>query len=723
MARHLHRRARRDPAGHVLPRLAGRIHGRRAAVHRDQAGIRFLPPQLRRAVRVRQVRPAVRAGVQRRRDGERRRGDVPGGLRLPQQGDPRVLRAARRDRAARDGAHVVRRPGHHAWWDDLWLNESFATFASVLCQAEATEYTEAWTTFANVGEVVGLPAGPAAVDAPGRRRHPGPGTRSRSTSTASPTPRAPACSSSWSPTSAWRSSWPGCATTSTPTRSATPRSTICSPRWRRRPAATCRDWGQQWLKTTGLNTLRADFDVDAEAGSPASRSGRAARSRARARPGCTGWRSASTTTTARASWCGSHREELDVEGALTEVPALQGVSRGKLILVNDDDLTYCSLRLDPESLETALTRIADIAEPLPRTLAWSAAWEMTRDAELKARDFVALVISGVHAETEVGVAQRLLLQAQTALSSYADPGWASETAGRLRRPAAGTGPRRRARAPITSWPTSTRCARRCFRPRHIEVLPTLLDTDPRAWPARARRRHRPALAHRHALAAAGVIDSDGPGHPFIDAEAQRDPTAAGSGTAAAARRRGRRRRSRSGLEQVDRGRHAAQHHRARDHRRVRPTRAGGAAAAFTAELLRRHPGVWDRRSSEVAQTVVIGLYPSWDISDAAVEAADEFLAGDHAARAAPAGGRRPGRSRARPAGKGFRRHLTLPRSFTVFVGHTPLMCPFCVQLTLHAVEVAVNRIAGRGLPAGAAPNGFDLPLPHRRAMCVTETRL
>ena len=52
---------------------------------------------------------------------------------------------------------------------------------------------------------------------------------------------------------------------------------------------------------------------------------------------------------------------------------------------------------------------------------------MTRDAELRARDFAALVLGGVHAETEVGVAQRLLLQAQTSLAYYAEPGWARET--------------------------------------------------------------------------------------------------------------------------------------------------------------------------------------------------------------------------------------------------------------------------------------------------------
>src|SRR5439155_18082782 len=102
----------------------------------------------------------------------------------------------------------------------------------------------------------------------------------------------------------------------------------------------------------------------------------------------------------------TERVELDVTGEHTEVPELVGRPAGKLVLVNDDDLTYCTMRLDAGSLTTLVDRVADITESLPRTLCWSAAWEMTREAELKARDFVTLVQRGIHTETEVGVVQR-----------------------------------------------------------------------------------------------------------------------------------------------------------------------------------------------------------------------------------------------------------------------------------------------------------------------------
>lgn len=230
-----------------------------------------------------------------------------------------------------------------------------------------------------------------------------------------------------------------------------------------------------------------------------------------------------------------HRAELDVEGPVTEVPALVGVSRGKLVLVNDDDLTYCSVRLDAESLGTALDRIADIAEPLPRSLVWSAAWEMTREAELRARDFVALVAGGVQGETEVGVAQRLLLQAQTALSSYAEPEWARDHgwpqfADRLLElaRAAETGSDHQL-AFVNALCSSL------LSTRHVVTLADLLDHDP-AELGLAGLEIDTDLRWRivTALAAAGEIDADGPATPFIDAEVQRDPTAAGKRHAAQA---------------------------------------------------------------------------------------------------------------------------------------------------------------------------------------------
>jgi aminopeptidase N len=63
---------------------------------------------------------------------------------------------------------------------------------------------------------------------------------------------------------------------------------------------------------------------------------------------------------------------------------------------------------------------------------------------------------------------------------------------------------------------------------------------------------------------------------------------------------------------------------------------GELLAPFAARYFEAIPGVWERRSSEVAQTVVIGLYPSWDISDEGLAAADRFLDGSSDYQVPPA---------------------------------------------------------------------------------------
>ncbi|KUH73176.1 aminopeptidase N [Mycolicibacterium novocastrense] len=513
------------------------------------------------------------------------------------------------------------------WWDDLWLNESFATFASVLCQAEATEYTEAWTTFANVEKSWAyrqdqLPSThPVAADIPDLAAVEVNFDGITYAKGASVLKQLVAYVGEEEFLSGLRDYF----------RDHAFGNATFGDLLGALEKASGRDlsgWGRQWLKTTGLNTLRPDFDLDAD-----GRFTRFAIDQSGAAPG------AGETRVHRLAVGiydddGSgklvrvHREELDVEGSSTDVPALQGVPRGKLILVNDDDLTYCSLRLDQDSLQTVLTRIADIAEPLPRTLAWSAAWEMTREAELKARDFVSLVCGGVHAETEVGVLQRLLLQAQTALNSYADPQWARssgwpEFADRLLDLARGAeGGSDHQLAYVNALCGSV------LSPRHVEVLSALLDDDPAL-------KGLPGLVVDTdlrwrivtALAAAGAVDSEGMDTPFIDAEAQRDPTAAGRRHAAAAAA------ARPELAVKE----AAWEQVIEDDTLANITaRAiiGGFVQPGQQELLQPFrakyfgaiAGVWQRRSSEVAQTVVIGLYPSWDISEDGLAAADAFLA-------------------------------------------------------------------------------------------------
>ncbi|AYA25964.1 Membrane alanyl aminopeptidase . Metallo peptidase. MEROPS family M01 [Rhodococcus rhodochrous J3] len=517
------------------------------------------------------------------------------------------------------------------WWDDLWLNESFATFASVLCQASATEYTNAWTTFANVEKSWAyrqdqLPSThPIAADIPdlaavevnfdGITYAKGASVLKQLVAYVGQEPFLAGLREYF------RDHAYGNATFDDLLAALEKAS-----------GRDLSDWGAQWLKTTGLNILRPDFEVDDQ-----GRFTRFAVVQEGAQPGAGEFRVHRLAIgvyddDGSGKLVRTHRVEIDVDAAeRTEVPDLVGVPRGAFVLVNDDDLTYCSVRLDEESLATVIDRVGDIAESLPRTLVWSAAWEMTRQAEMKARDFVALVQRGIAAETEVGVVQRLLMQAHTALESYADPSWAAEQgradfANRLlelaRESEAGSDHQL---AFVNALTTAY------LSPWHTEVLEELLGADP-ATVGLPGLTVDTDLRWRivQALAAAGEVDAEGVESPFIDAEAERDPTAAGARQAAAARAA---RPQEAVKEQVWQ---TVVHDDSVPNITARAV-IGGFAPAGQGELLEPYvaryfaevPGVWERRSSEVAQTVVIGLYPSWSINEQSVAAADEFLAGDH----------------------------------------------------------------------------------------------
>ncbi|MFD7653291.1 aminopeptidase N [Actinosynnema sp. NPDC059797] len=503
------------------------------------------------------------------------------------------------------------------WWDDLWLNESFATWASVLAQAEATEYRQAWTTFAKIEKSWAyrqdqLPSThPVASDIPDLQavevNFDGI-TYAKGASVLKQLVAYVGLENFLAGLRVYFAKHEWGNATLADLLGALEEASGRDLSW----------WSAQWLETTGLNLLRPKFTVDAE-----GRFTEFAVLQGGARPGAGELRTHRLAIGVYDDENGKlvrkHRVELDVSGERTEVPELVGVHRGKLVLVNDDDLTYCTMRLDPDSLASLIDHISDIAEPLPRTLCWSAAWEMTREAELKARDFVNLVLGGLAAETEVGVVQRLLLQAQTALSSYADASWRDEGWRRfttrvleLARAAepgsdhqlafvnslAGSVLDEPSLAVLRGWYDGT------------DVLEGLdVDTDLR-WRL------------LHALVAHGAAGLD-----EIRAEEERDPTATGRRRAESARAL--RPTIEAKTEAWDRAVHDDELPNAVSEAIVAGIQHAGQKTLlqpFVERYFADVADVWDRRSSERAQSVVVGLFPSWSIHQETVAAADAWLA-------------------------------------------------------------------------------------------------
>ena len=304
------------------------------------------------------------------------------------------------------------------WWDDLWLNESFAEWAAHHAMVNATQYTEAWTGFTNARKNWAyrqdqLPSThPIAADNydleavevnfDGITYAKGASTLKQLVA------------------------WVGIDRFLAGLRDYFKANAFGNSEFadllgalEKASGRELDSWAHEWLQTSGVNTLAPVFDVDADGGFTSFSISQTAAPEfptiRRHRIGVGLYDLDDGRLARRTS------VEIDVDGASTDVPDLVGEKQPDLVLINDGDLTYAKIRLDERSLATAVHHIDKVDDSLARALLWGASWDMTRDAEMSATDFVALVLRGLGTETDLTAVSRLPVYARNAVNYFADP--------------------------------------------------------------------------------------------------------------------------------------------------------------------------------------------------------------------------------------------------------------------------------------------------------------
>jgi aminopeptidase N len=304
------------------------------------------------------------------------------------------------------------------WWDDLWLNESFAEYASTVATAERTRWSDAWTTFCEVEKAWAYrqdqlptthPIAADIVDIEAVKVNFDGITYAKGASVLKQLVHYVGRDTFFSAVRGYFRRHEYDNTTLQDLLDALAETS----------GRDLSSWSKEWLQTAGVNTLRPSFQVDADGcftsfeviqespeEHPTPRSHRLR----------IGLYDLTTEGLLR-----SNSIELDVAGTSTDVPELIGKRQPDLVLLNDDDETYAKVRLDEHSLRTLVTHIGEFRSSLPRALGWSAAWDMTRDAEMAAGDFLDLVIAGVDAKTGIQTVQTLLRLGRSSVDPYGDP--------------------------------------------------------------------------------------------------------------------------------------------------------------------------------------------------------------------------------------------------------------------------------------------------------------
>lgn len=309
------------------------------------------------------------------------------------------------------------------WWDDLWLNESFAEWACYHAEVEASDFIEAWTGFTNARKQTGyrqdqLPSThPIAAD-----NHDlaavevnfdmityakGAAVLKQLVAWVGLEPFLAGLRQYFKDFAYGNSEF-----------------TDLLLALEKSSGRELQGWAQEWLQTAGVNTLAPEFEVDADGN----------------------YASFTIVQTADPDWPTIRRHrigiglydeqadedmrghlvrhtsvEIDVTGERTEVPELVGTKQPELLLLNDADLTYAKIRLDERSLKVAINDLSRFDDSLTRALIWGAAWDMTRDAEMTATDFVHLVLANIGEETDAWGISRIPVYAAQAVNSLSAP--------------------------------------------------------------------------------------------------------------------------------------------------------------------------------------------------------------------------------------------------------------------------------------------------------------
>lgn len=304
------------------------------------------------------------------------------------------------------------------WWDDLWLNESFAEWACYWCEAEATEFTDAWTGFANARKQTGYRADqlpsthPIAAD----------NVDLHAVEVNFDMITYAKGASVLKQLVAWVGLDPFVAGLRQYFKdhafgNATFADLLAA--LERSSGRELGGWAQEWLQTAGVNTLAPRFELDGQGRYTSFSVEQSAHpdqpTLRRHRLGIGLYDEVGGRLVRR------EYVEVDVEGASTAVEELVGREQPALLLLNDEDHAYAKIRLDERSLATVVSGLSRLEDSLPRALAWGAAWDMTRDGEMRTTDWVRLVLANIGQETDAWGVTRIPASTALAVEFYSDP--------------------------------------------------------------------------------------------------------------------------------------------------------------------------------------------------------------------------------------------------------------------------------------------------------------